>query len=436
MIAASVKSILEFMDDAVEDDGSNVKAITDQQFVHCMAMIRRTKVDHADATKALALLKTDNKFEVDQRRALRSALTERVGSSSEPSTVRKTTDAQTNSHIEFYLSEKRWDILQSGCKHATKLEEVTDMLHEIGCDHPDPATQCRAVAVTLAADDNSFSDLVAYNLVNEMRDQLHHKRKRRAAHAVHLNQYPEDPSEYIAMAPKALAERPVASKISEAIIFRTLRRVSNRSTNSKVREQLPTQPVQPMQGYGYGYGYSSPPSGQRYGRKQRMLMHGAMDAPTGMHRSRSRLAIKDRDVDSDSRSRSPDRRRDRRSRRNSSPLAIKDRDSAAASPPKHDADARPDAKDDKNGDDPHGLDTMIDALTKAKKVATKAAAMKRPAAADIAKRPAASSRVSKADQVASIKLKGGWTMKVVPRGGRGGHYNLCYPLYRYLRTLA
>ena len=88
-------------------------------------------------------------------------------------------------------------------------------------------------------------------------------------------------------------------------------------------------------------------------------------------------------------------------------------------------------KDD-DGDD--GLDKMIHECSRKTPAAVlrrPAAALKRPAATPLAEAKAKKTHTKTHIDSATIeKCKGGWVIKTVPRGGRGGHYKL-YPARAY-----
>jgi len=72
MITSLLRQATTFMKNAIETDGSNLKAVVDKQFTHVSTVIRRSDIDTEDANTALAFLKQPSHFGVDQRKALRA----------------------------------------------------------------------------------------------------------------------------------------------------------------------------------------------------------------------------------------------------------------------------------------------------------------------------------------------------------------------------
>ena len=72
MITSLLRQATTFMKNAIETDGSNLKAVVDKQFCHVSTVIRRSDIDTEDANTALAFLKQPSHFQVEQRKALRT----------------------------------------------------------------------------------------------------------------------------------------------------------------------------------------------------------------------------------------------------------------------------------------------------------------------------------------------------------------------------
>ena len=109
LLASLISSTFKFIKAAVEDDRRNEQQVLTQQFSHIMAVIRKSRPTHEDATNALTLLRTQSVFSEDQARALRSSVLEVSALSLETSVVMSSTETQTHAHIEHYLSQRSWD---------------------------------------------------------------------------------------------------------------------------------------------------------------------------------------------------------------------------------------------------------------------------------------------------------------------------------------
>ena len=72
MITSLLRQATTFMKNAIETDGSSLKAVVDKQFTHVSTVIRRSDIDTEDASTALAFLKQSSHFGIEQRKALRT----------------------------------------------------------------------------------------------------------------------------------------------------------------------------------------------------------------------------------------------------------------------------------------------------------------------------------------------------------------------------
>lgn len=444
MIAATVRKVYKYMSEAVEHDNSNWKSVTDNQFSHLMSTIRRAKVDSDDSTQALAALKEQCHFLDSQLKALRAAVIEATDSSmSAPGNGVKTVAtaaAQKHAFLHNYLPASVWALLKNQSKSVvSKMDALTDLTHSIGLDHPSQTpTQLHMVAIVLVADGREHDETAAYSLLTELRTMVAYRRKHRCPHAVHLTVYPELVAEYTQLAPKAYAadDPPVESQVANKDLFSALRLCSSRASNKKVRDVVTPRHSKPSMfapvSHGFDYRCQSalgvgPYAQQGYLHAARMYdqhMHTPtkralrmLEGPAAQNYSMypwdeavpasrvpSGLALTDIQVRADG-------------DRNTDGLAESVTTAAASC-------ARTVNEPDEESQpaDPHGLDAMVGSL--------KAGIRRKPAAAVTGtggKIKDAKPKHTHTDASKTTLLRGGWKMITVPRGGRGGIYNLYLP---------
>ena len=277
MIESAVRKAYVFMTNGIEPDGSNRKIVVDGQFCHLMGAFKKLGTDTDDCNKAIVALKDESAFDESQKKALRACLVERVASlqNSHGCGLKTTTTQKTQVHnyLHNYGTQTHWD---KWCDPRVndlnlKMEAMTDLMHQIGCDHPkETPTQIGAAAIVLAAHNRPFTDKDAYKLVVELRRQMEAKRSSKSVGAVVLDRYQEDVKDYVQIAPHAYksTDPPIECPISTDAIASALRRVSSRDTNKMVRDTVPrrhtSKSVDPcgavphvgatfQEGYAHGY---------------------------------------------------------------------------------------------------------------------------------------------------------------------------------------
>ena len=472
MIAATVRKVYKYMNEAVEDDNSNWKSVTDNQFSHLMSTIRRAKVDSDDSTQALAALKEHCHFLDSQLKALRASVIEATDSSmSAPGNGVKTVEtaaAQKHAFLHNYLPASVWALLKNQSKSVVaKMDALTDLTHSIGLDHPSQTpTQLHMVAIVLVADGREHDETTAYSLLTELRTMVAYRRKQRCPHAVHLTVYPELVAEYTQVAPKAYAadDPPVESQVTNKELFSALRLCSSRASNKKVRDVVTPRHSKPSMfapvSHGFDYRCQSalgvgPYAQQGYLHAARMydqhVAHGAqmhtptkralrmLEGPAAQNYSMypwdeavpasrvpSGLALTDIQLRADG-------------DRNTDGLAESVTTAAASC-----ARTVSEPADESQSEDPHGLDAMIGSLKAGmggKHVMAKPAGAVKVAKgkggkikdAKVVKGKGGKIKDAKPYKEANIDvskttlLRGGWKMITVPRGGRGGIYNMYLP---------
>ena len=440
MLSSLIKKAIDHMDAAIEPDLSNKSRVVEKQFLHISAVIRKSSIDYDDASMAFKTLKGESHFSADQAKALRG-MVEDASSSCTVTAVVASNESQKNQYLYNYFAKSRWTkIIDPNRSVEENLEEVTDQLHEIGCDHPDQAcTQVLAVGIALVGHGKPFTEIYAYQKVEDLRKQIVHKRKKKIPGVVSLPVYPENANEYVAMNPRAYSasDPPVAPMIDVKTLANALRRISVRDTNKQVRDHFRTgrysmqqssSMMAPQLTYGGGgfeqgwhaaqmsFGCGKPfTPDRRFNSKRgaRMLGDISREDADGIFSEGRRM-----------------------------PLALLDgRVDEAAPPPAAHAEEQPPA-DTIDKDDKHGLDAMIAGLhahaAKRKKGgACKAAAKAKGKAKDkakgegakiaVIKKPAAPTLTSASTM---IKCKKGWVLKIVPRGTNNGKKGATYSLYR------
>ena len=142
-------------------------------------MIRKSTIEYDDASTAFKALKGNSHFSADQARALRGMVEDASSSGDTVTAVVASNASQKNQYLYNYFAKSRWtEIIDPNRSVEANLEEVTDQLHEIGCDHPDQAcTQVLAVGIVLVGHGQTFTEIYAYQKVEDLRRQIVHKRK-------------------------------------------------------------------------------------------------------------------------------------------------------------------------------------------------------------------------------------------------------------------
>lgn len=237
--------VFEYIGEAVEADGSNRAVVLAKQAQHLTAIIRRDtgKLAIGDVTAALKLLKSpicpfDAIQSKDMRAAIDAAGAPDADASGAAVTFRKHTKCQEFVAIEHYLTSQRWDvILDPDTVIETIIEVVSNVCHEIGCDHPSPKpSQMWMTAFIHAVNGRLFSPDEAYVTLRKFREQIHHQRRQSkpgspsgilkfdATGALFAQTYPAA----FPFAP------PVQSQIPRELIEQALGKVCCRDTNDRL----------------------------------------------------------------------------------------------------------------------------------------------------------------------------------------------------------
>jgi len=439
MIADLLRKSYKFIEAASDGDDAMAKNVQDTQFAHLMAVVRRTTVSTDESTSALIELKRAS-FSSDRCSALHSAIIESTDAARSMGSKKtfSTSVAQTHMLLYNYLPMSLWDALKDdSISLDEKCEKLTDFMHSIGLLHPSQTpTQVGACAIIVATDGRTHSPIAVYNALDTMRKQLSFKRKFRCDTAVSLNAYPVKVEDYVTVAPNAYspADPPVACQISALAIRNTLRIVACRKSNALVRDHV--QPQAAPVGMGRLQMQGLPPN--MYGRfgaaaynPMMQWMPNQFDAPVRRVNSKRPVSMLANGVNEAVHADDVPHG-----------LAIEDRGPPAEPP------LVPRATDELgDGDDADGLDAMLVGLGhvgssskgkntgKSKRKSKRKNKMaKKPANGDVHKKLAGHGGARKkfASHV-KTKLRGGWLLLVVQRGGAArsdATYNL------YLRSPA
>jgi len=446
MIADLLRKSYKFVEAASDGDDAMAKNVQDTQFAHLMAVVRRTTVSTDESTSALIELKNAS-FSSDRCKALHSAIIESTDAARSMGSKKtfSTSVAQTHMFLYNYLPMSLWNALKDdSISLDEKCEKLTDFMHSIGLLHPSQTpTQVGACAIIVAADGRTHSPIAVYNALDTMRKQLSFKRKFRCDTAVSLNAYPVKVEDYVTVAPNAYspADPPVACQISALAIRNTLRIVACRKSNALVRDHV--QPQAAPVGMGHFQMQGLPPNMyDRFGaaayNPMMQWMPNQFDAPVRRVNSKRPVSMLANGVNEAVHADDVPHG-----------LAIEDRGPPAEPP------LVPRATDELgDGDDADGLDAMLVGLGhvgssskgqntgKSKRKSKRKNKMaKKPASGDVHKKLAGHGGAHKKlrdgrSQLAGhvkTKLRGGWLLLVVQRGGAArsdATYNL------YLRSPA
>jgi hypothetical protein len=250
MLEATVRSTIEFMAVAIEDDGSNKVDVQIGEYKKLTANFTTIRSTKEDVTKALTVLKGITPFTQQQAKELRTYLTAQqssevsVGTTSGPSkTAHFAHKTQIHAQVQDYLTEEKWDRLHTAMPDVrAMIEVVTDVYIDIGLLWPAPKpTKLWTIAFLYAVRGGAYSPDALYASLGDLTDSIVYKRKRpRAGAPSHIPVYP-DINKFLESYPTVFAEsKPVPSKIDVAQIHEVLRYGSCRGTNKLVRDNALT----------------------------------------------------------------------------------------------------------------------------------------------------------------------------------------------------
>ena len=261
-LAQKIGAVYQYLEQAMEPDGSNNDEILVKQYDHLIALVQRLEsLDLEDTTACLKLLRSEAcPFTSEQSKHVRQVIGS-VGApnvNSAPTTYgcRTYTKNQTHMYIHNYLNEKRWELVLQ-CDIDTIIDAIVDTCAEIGCLWPSPKpTYQWMVAFIHAAAGAAFTPDDAFQTLQKLRRLLHIKRMHAVPGAPSgIRTYVESSQEFASLYPSAFLQGPpVACKTDLQDIRNALSKVSLRATNVQLstsqagsKKSCPNTSLQMMQ---------------------------------------------------------------------------------------------------------------------------------------------------------------------------------------------